>query len=267
MRTMDEYRDRLLVELARRGYSEKSLKTYKHAFNRLDRSLSVEDLHDPGKVLRFRRRLRKAVGNVDAVLNILRETDEEPRIPELISRNTRPRPHPLWADITRIGATYGNERLSGLTWASVGKCMDLDRGTVLALGRVWAWHMGTDRDPMPQDALVPASGHGKAILEWEVEAIINSATVPDRLQGTIAGHSYEANVEAIAALVEVGASAQVLRDVCVRMGLVGRKDRTMSWDDVDGVIQGVRHTGDPLLLWHWAQRLPVDPKVEPHTLW
>lgn len=166
-----------------------------------------EDLHSKRLMTLYRAPMSQGMKNItDSGIKHYREwAKTQPNaivIPPLPGTPRVRFPHPLFSDLARLGAVYGNNNLPKLTWGDLDEADIVD---VRSAERVYSFLTGM-AGGIRHHAVVAKHMGGDPLPLWAIEAIINSPTY------ATAGPAEGFFEEVVEHLIAAGADAAVLRE-------------------------------------------------------
>lgn len=219
----DQYLDEFDRVLSLEHYGESSRRMFRTMLRRMARQLDESDLRDPDMMRQFRTVLPIGSRSIlSLVWRLLRETDVGRDLPEIPRVRLVTYPHPLSADVTHLGAVFGNERLPELTWAEASTSIGWDELTLDAAGRVWWYFMPAEVEPQPDSPLVVKDTLARPMQLWQVRYIINSADFVQQSKKPLKeARLVKLADRAIFVASRLRVDAAFLKAMCRRIELVG----------------------------------------------
>lgn len=161
-----------------------TMKTYYNGFNRIKKSISLREAHDPRVLQAFRCSLPIGTRNiVDASWAHLVKFMVGYAVTLPTTLPSRPRirfTHPLYPDMVTVTATIVNHRLPEVTWRSLARWTGDDMMVSKACQRICEFQTGERLglpvpDALLDTAIVPGDAVREPMAPWRVEWIVNSA--------------------------------------------------------------------------------------------
>lgn len=262
----DAYLEELKEVLKSRRLSGSSVKAMLSMTRRLGRAFDEEDLRDPQMLLMFRTPM--VVGSraiLGMTWDMLRQTKVGADLPPLKRIPIVTYPHPLTADITILGACFGNESIGTITWGQAKAHWGWNERCLDAAGRAWWFFMPTDVMPTNDSPLVVKDNKARPMPLWLAEYIINSPFYVNKRRKDL----QEAKLVRLAEkAINVAAYLQVdsdfMRYMCQRFEMVREKHRSLDTWVLDKELNDISRTKNHARLGLIIDALPVgkDPEVE-----
>lgn len=158
-------------------YSEKSQKSFWYMMRRVERELDGNDLADPYVILQYRWQLTGSgtLNIFDSLWKLLLLTDEGVSLARILRKPIVTIPHPLYADLMLLGATFGNERLVEMTWKDLSEDYRTCEPVWQAAMRVFKWFAFPDVRPRLETPAVIKDMELAPMKLWQLSGLINTA--------------------------------------------------------------------------------------------